>query len=75
MAPRIQCIISLRSITVWSSLYKCSVRYELIIYIYIYIYVYLSIKNNMMDGACGTCGGEWRCIQGIGGDIRREEAT
>jgi hypothetical protein len=27
------------------------------------------IKKNEMGGACGTCGGEERCILGFGGEI------
>ena len=26
------------------------------------------IKKNEMYGACGSCGGEERCIQGFGGE-------
>ena len=26
------------------------------------------IKKNEMGGACGTCGGQERCVQGFGGE-------
>jgi hypothetical protein len=31
-----------------------------------YYYSGGQIKKNEMDGTCGTCGGEERCIQGFG---------
>jgi hypothetical protein len=31
------------------------------------------LKGNEMDGVCGTCGGEGKCIRGIGGKTWKKE--
>ena len=33
------------------------------------------IEKNEMGGACGTYGGEGRCIEGFGGETWRKETT
>ena len=63
----------------WHEVYKMNTQHSRnVAFIYIF-YVHNhagdQIKKNEMGGVCGTYGGQKRCIQGYGGEIRRKENT